>query len=131
MVNNVTSVAFKINKLLLDYLNNEGVIQNLLMDPYAIHKFEELDKRTKYQQSVYTSHNSKLVLQETILGLAEFYSRFSEIYFPVRLNHRGRMYCSSSYLNYQSSVLAKALLLFAEPGIIKKNNLDSIVYLKA
>lgn len=131
MVNKISSTPFKINQPLLDYINSEGAKHNLLIDPYIKHKFEDLEKRTKYQQSVFTSHNSKVVLQETILGIAEFYRRFSKIYFPLRLDQRGRLYCSPSYLNYQSNELSKALLLFAEPGIINKNNLNSIIYLKA
>lgn len=63
--------------------------------------------------------------------IAAFYSKFSRIYFPVRLDQRGRLYCSPSFLNYQSSELSKALLLFAEPSIIRKDNINSIVYVKA
>ena len=74
---------------------------------------------------------SKIILQETVLGLAEFYSRFNEIYFPVRLDQRGRLYCSPAYLNYQSNDLAKALLLFAIPGIIKRDDKQAVKYLKA
>ena len=131
MVNKISSTPFKINQPLLDYINSEGAKHNLLIDPYTKHKFEDLNKRTKYQQGVFSSHNSKVVLQETILGIAEFYRRFSKIYFPLRLDQTGRIYCSPSYLNYQSNELSKALLLFAEPGIINKNNVDSIIYLKA
>lgn len=90
-----------------------------------------LKKGQKTQQGIYMSHNSKLVLQETILGLAEFYSRFSTIYFPVRLDQRGRLYCTSNYLNYQSNELSKALILFAKPGVINKKDMSSINYLKA
>lgn len=40
------------------------------------------------------------------------------------------MYCTPSYLNYQSNDLAKSLLLFANPGIIKRNVKQDINYLK-
>ncbi len=43
-------------------------------------------KTSKYQQTQYASYNSKVVLQERVLGLAEFYSKFSDMYFPVRLD---------------------------------------------
>ena len=93
LVNNISNIPFKINQDLLDYINNEGIKHNLLIDPYAKHKFEDLNKTTRYQQSVYASHNSKVILQETILGISEFYRRFSKIYFPVRLDQTGRIYC--------------------------------------
>ena len=131
LVNNISSIPFKINTDLLDYIKGKGAKHDLLIDPYTKHKFEDIEKKTRYQQSVYASHNSKVVLQETILDIAEFYRKFSKIYFPVRLDQRGRLYCTPSYLNYQSNELSKSLLLFAEPGVINKNNTQSVIYLKA
>jgi len=64
------------------------------------------------------------------LGIAQFYSQFSKIYFPIRLEKRGRLYCVPLYLNYKSNELSKALLLFANPCIIRKDDLKSIIYLK-
>lgn len=130
MVNNITGTPFKINQTLLDYITGEGTKHNLLIDVTIKHKFADLDKRTKYQKSVFASHNSKVVLQETILGIADFFRKFSQIYFPVRLDQRGRLYCISSYLNYQSNELSKALLSFAIPGILTKNSTQSVIYLK-
>jgi DNA-directed RNA polymerase len=127
-VNRITATPFKINVELLEYiiLNKH----NLLLDPRKPHKFEDLDKRTKYQQTLYSSYKSKVNLQETILGLAEFYGKFSSIYFPVRMDQRGRIYCTSTYLNYQSTELAKSLLLFVKPGIIHKKDLSKVKYLE-
>lgn len=70
------------------------------------------------------------MLQETILGLALFYKNYSDIYFPVRLDQRGRLYCNPSFLNYQSNELSKALLLFSNPGVLHKIDMSSIKYLK-
>ena len=71
------------------------------------------------------------MLQENILALAQFFSKFTNIYFPIRLDQRGRIYCSPSYLNYQSCELSKALLLFSNPAVIRKEDCGSILYLKA
>lgn len=131
LVNKISSTPFKINQELLDYINTNWVKHDLLLDPYAKHKFHDLEKITKYQQSVLASYNSKIILQENILGIAEFYRGFSKIYFPLRLDQRGRLYYSPSYLNYQLNELSKVLLLFADPGIINKNNMESITYFKA
>lgn len=130
LVNKLSSTPFKINKSFLDYISNEGSKHNLLIDPEVKHKFADIPKRTKYQQSNYSSYISKVVLQETILGLSEFFSNFSKRYFTVRLDQRGRLYCTPSYLEYQDD-LAKALLLYAEPGVLKKGQSSSINYLKA
>lgn len=129
MINNISSVPYKINIELFNNLVNNPV--DLLIDIKKTHKFELIDKKSKYQQKCYTSHKSKIVLQETILGIADFYQNFPEIYFPIRLDQRGRIYCIPSYFNYQSNELSKALLLFANPAIIYKDNLDSIKYLES
>jgi DNA-directed RNA polymerase len=69
-------------------------------------------------------------LQEIILDIAEMYAKFPRFYFPVRLDMRGRLYCMPNYFNYQSTELAKALILFAEPSIIMKGvNIDAVEYL--
>jgi DNA-directed RNA polymerase len=130
MINKISSTGFKINKTLFDYIINNGDKHNLLIDPTVKHKFADIQKKSKYQESVYASHNSKVILQKTILGIAEYFSNFSSIYFPVRLDQRGRLYCSPNFLNYQSNELSKSLLLFSEPGIINRDNMDSIKYLK-
>ena len=131
LVNNISSTPFKINKDLLDYICTKGFKHNLLIDPYAKHKFSDLEKLTKHQKGVLASHNSKVVLQESILGIAEFYRKFSTIYFPIRIDQRGRIYCTPSYLNYQSNELSKALILFADAGVVHRNKMHSIIYMKA
>lgn len=47
------------------------------------------------------------------------------------MDFRGRLYPRVTYLNYQGCELAKSLLLFARPGVIKKTDLKGILYLKA
>ncbi len=128
MINKISSTPFKINETLLNYLIANK--HNLLIDSTVSHKFADLKKRTRPQEKEYASYNSKVILQETILGISQFYSRFNEIYFPVRLDQTGRLYCSPNYLNYQSNELSKALILFSKPGIIKKGDTECIAYLK-
>lgn len=50
------------------------------------------------------------------------------MYFPVRLDQRGRLYCMPNYLNYPSTELTKALINFADPGIISKMDTAPIDY---
>ena len=89
-------------------------------------------KMSNREKSMYASELSKFNLQELVLELAEFYRNFDKIYFPLRMDQRGRIYCSPNYLNYQGSELAKSLWLFAEPSIITKEakSLYNIKYLE-
>lgn len=64
------------------------------------------------------------------MGIVEFNSNSSEIYFPIRLDQGGRRYCRPRFLNYQSNELAKSLFLLAITGIITKDKPESIKYLK-
>jgi len=131
MINNLSSTPFKINTALLDYITKNNNKFNLLLDSSVEHEYANMSKRTKIQDNIYKSYNSKVILQETILEIVNFFRKFSMIYFPVRLDQRGRLYCVSNYFNYQSNELSKALLLFAKPGIIKRNDTVSIDYMKA
>ena len=48
------------------------------------------------------------------LGVAIIYAQFNQIYFPLFIDWRGRIYSHSHYLNYQSNELAKALLILPD-----------------
>lgn len=91
--------------------------------------FNKLENKTRYQTNKYKSLNSKKLLQDNILQLANLFKNV-DIYFPVRLDQTGRLYCIPSYLNYQSTNLAKSLLLFVKPGIIKRDKPADIDLLK-
>lgn len=91
--------------------------------------FNKLENKTRYQINKYKSLKSKKLLQDNILQLANLFKNV-DIYFPVRLDQRGRLYCISSYLNYQSTSLAKSLLLFVKPGNIKRDKPADVNLLK-
>lgn len=129
LVNGVSKVPYKINTELLDFALNNNKF-NLLLDPNEVHKYQNV-KGDKVKESIYKSHVSKILLQETILGVANLYRKFSKFYIPVKLDQRGRMYTNTSYITYQGSELAKALLLFAIPCSIHKSDYMAINYLKA
>lgn len=130
LINNVSKTPFNINIPLLNFITYNDKY-SLLIDMLTPHEFESLEKKNKYQESKYRSHNNKILLRKTIFEIVNFYKQFIEIYFPVRLDQTGRLYCSSNFFNYQSNELSKALILFANPGIINKNDMSSIKYLKA
>lgn len=62
MVNNISKTPFKINIPLLNFISNNDNY-NLLIDISVSHEYENLEKRSKYQESKYKSHNSKVLLQ--------------------------------------------------------------------
>nr|YP_009327835.1 hypothetical protein [Epichloe festucae]APB96794.1 hypothetical protein [Epichloe festucae]APB96854.1 hypothetical protein [Epichloe hybrida] len=129
MINKVSSVPYKINKELFYFLIFDK--HKLLIDCNEIIEMEKnIENMTKTPKTQLTSLKSKFHLQETILGIADFYKDFSKIYFLLRLDTRGRVYCDNNYLHYQSTELAKSLLLFANPSVISKKNLDDTKYLE-
>jgi DNA-directed RNA polymerase, mitochondrial len=73
---------------------------------------------------------SKKLLEKNILGLANIFKNVAEFFIPVRMDNRGRIYCIPSYLNYQSTELAKSLLLFSKGEKIFKDDKIALDYLK-
>lgn len=126
-INGLMKVPFKINTELLDYiLTNPGFI-SLDSDP----PYSDLNKRTKRQEKDYQRGVSEKILNDFLISIANTYRNVPELYYPVMMDFRGRLYPRVTYLNYQGSALAKALLLFARPGVIERNNTAAIEYLKS
>lgn len=129
MVNNISSTPYKINKQLLDYLDKDGEKYKILMSQDVIDKYENIENKSTYIKNKLKGFKSEYLLQENILEIATLFKN-KNIYFPVRLDQRGRLYCVSHYFNYQASELAKGLLLFANAGIVKRNDEQAIKFLK-
>lgn len=50
-------------------------------------------KRTKRQDKIYRAYMNKIILEQNILGIAMSYINVPSIYFPLRSDQRGRLYC--------------------------------------
>lgn len=126
-LNNMMKVPFKINTDLLDFLVDNHKL--LLLDDY--HPLIDKVNRSKREESEFQSYTSKKILENYVLLIANTYRDVPSIYFPLMLDFRGRIYNKVTYLNYQGSELAKALILFTRPCDIYRNNTSAIEYLKA
>ncbi len=129
MVNQISSTGYRINIPLLEFLELKGEKYNILIPDDFDKDFNSLEKKTKYYINKHKAKISKLTIQENILAIANLFMQRT-IYFPIRLDLRGRIYCQPSYFNYQSTDLAKSLLLFDRAGIIKRNDDKGINFLK-
>lgn len=129
-INNMMRTPFKVNKDLLNYLLEYNYKHKLLISSDQKHKLENI-KRTKIQEKEYQQFLSKKILERYILLIAHIFSKSPEIYFPLKLDQRGRLYPVTAYLHYQGNELAKSLISFANPDILKRTDKEAIEYLKA
>jgi len=97
-----------------------------LLDENYIYPLLKKEKLSKAERDELQTYSSKLELQQQILNIADLYSIVPEFYFVNRIDNRGRLYCVCEYLNYQSSELAKSLLLFSRGNEVVRNS-DSLV----
>jgi DNA-directed RNA polymerase len=104
----------------LEFINVYGLRYNLVIPSNFIHPLSLKNKLTKVESVELSSFLSKKDLQENILGVAEIFSHVHEFFLPTRLDFRGRLYCISEFLTYQSTELAKALLLFSNSERVYK-----------
>lgn len=129
-VNNMMKTPFKVNKALLNYLLEFNYKHKLLINSDYKHEYADI-KRNKAQEKKYQQFLSKKMLEKYVLLIAHVYSNVPEIYFPIKLDNRGRLYPNVAFFHYQASELSKALIQFARPDIIKRNDHNAIEYLKA
>ena len=102
----------------------------MISDINKKHEYSDI-KRTKRQDKIYRAYMSKTILEQNILGIAISYKNVPNIYFPIRSDQWGRLYCEPNYFNYQSNELSKSLISFSIPGKLKIKDTTAIEYFKA
>ena len=134
LINGLSKVPYRINTDTLEYIKLYGLEKDIILN-------DSDDKLQKFIQSPYNSFNkderslyrslySRILLEKNILSIADCFSSVDNIYFPVRLDQRTRIYCETDYFDYQKNDLAKGLISFVIPGIIKKIDKEVIKYFK-
>jgi DNA-directed RNA polymerase, mitochondrial len=130
LVDNINSVPFSINQEVLDFITKYNKTFDLIIDTEYTHPLELKSKLTLVEKKELESFKSKQNLEFEILNLAHIFRNSPELYIPIRLDYRGRIYCNVEYLHYQSVELAKSLLQFAKGEVVYLNDEVSINFLK-
>jgi len=124
--NNVQRVPWQINKQILDVAQKCWELERVFdfhevpMQPYLEngHERPEELRQWKFKQDkirrMNESNRSKRLQHAKVMHLAKKYSEWDEVYFPARIDYRGRVYYMPAYLHPQGSDLARALLQFAD-----------------
>jgi hypothetical protein len=132
MVNNLNSVEYKINSEVLEFIFKNYKKYNLIIDPEEESPYKDKSDLKLNEKKEMLSFYSKKTLEQNILGLANLLvdGGVEKFYLPVKLDYRGRVYCTSDLINYQGTVLSKSLLLFANESKVYVNNENAIYFLK-
>ena len=131
VINKLNSVGYKVNSEMLNFMNNNpNLYEDVLLSEY--HPLNIKNDLTKREKVLLQAHISKLEQQNHILSIANLFSGIPEIFFINRIDNRGRLYCVTEYFNYQSTELAKSLLLFSKPNpVYRFGNESDLLFFKA
>lgn len=134
MVNRINKTPFKINIDTLNYIREHGYDKGIVIDSstkdiesFMSNPYKRLSKKDRNR---YRSILSKIQMERNILSIAITFSKVTKIYFPVRLEFRGRVLCTTEFFDFQKNDLAKGLISFANPGSIRKTDNEAIKYFK-
>ena len=135
MVNKISSIPYKINEEVLDFILKNADKYGFLLKESDIEAIKDnYSGKRKWESSIahnkYRALKSKYVLEQNIIQISYLFRNIDKFYFPVRLDQRGRVYCQPNYLNYQSTDLAKSLICFSEASTINRDDSEAIQYLK-
>ena len=125
-VNNIQQVKWKINTKILDVARKCWELERVFdfhevpLQPYLENgneRPEEL-RQWKFKQDkirrMNESNRGRRLQHAKILHLAKKYKEWDEVYFPARVDYRGRVYYMPAYLHPQGNDLARGLLLFGD-----------------
>jgi DNA-dependent RNA polymerase len=131
-INYIQSISYTINKEVLKFLFEclaEGELKDYIcldMHPNTKDYFNlKVKNEKKGLITKILKHNSKYYLDRTILTNAILY-RNSDIFFPVFMDFRGRLYTNTPSFSFQGNELIKSLLLFSQGEILNESGVRSL-----
>lgn len=126
-VNATQAVAWRVNKRILEVMreyHRQGLNVNEVI-PFSgsvqlpsRFQTDDIEQIKEYKRQAYQAHltnyqnKAKAVSIAKLLCTAETMKKYDQIYFPIQLDFRGRMYCFNETLHYQGGDTARALLEF-------------------
>ena len=138
--NNVQRIPWQINKKVLEVAqklwDNERLpkYNEVPMQPYLENGHERPDelRAWKFKQDKIRRLNeasrSKRLVHMKLLHLGKKYAEWDEMYFPVRVDYRGRLYYTPAHLHPQGNDLAKGLLLFKNgQQVVDEDDLERLL----
>jgi len=133
-INYIQSIGYIINKEMLRYILqyiSEGVLDNSIIMEYHSESPNLFKYRTNHEKKGLVCeilrHNSKCYVNRLILSNAILYEN-CELYFPVFIDFRGRLYTNTPSFSFQGSELVKSLLYYKKGVIINEQGLKSLKY---
>jgi len=105
--NKVQNTAFRVNNEVLDVAIALGATEDI---PNRKRKGESKKGLAGRIRSITTSNASL----DKVMGIAKEYRDFENIYFPIYLDYRGRIYYAPQHFNPQGSDLSKSLIHFSK-----------------
>jgi len=124
MINLMQNVPYKVNRFVLDFILQHNDKLNIFK-PYSEDmtgtKFSRSKQYLKNKSEFDRTRDDFICLTTAIT-----YSQSDGFYFPMRSDFRTRVYNECHAFTYQGTELAKALIEFAVPGKIYKDNENAI-----
>jgi len=98
--------------------------ENLTSD--KVYKNHNLIEDLKNKIYDITSYNSKFYYNKCIITMSLLYKDINELYFPLKLDWRGRIYIKGGVLNIQGGELSRSLLLFSKSYTLDESGLEAL-----
>nr|QBM31616.1 hypothetical protein [Arthrobotrys musiformis] len=130
-INYIQSINYIINKDVLKIILkniNLGILDDLILlniHPETSNIMKLISKKEKSLVKSILKHNTKSYIDRIILTNAILY-RNSDLFFPVFIDFRGRLYTSTPSFSFQGSELIKSLLLFKKGFVLNESGLKSL-----